>query len=108
MKKISVFFVLVSLVFLTTACDNLDNPLSGADGLPGIVVSAQTNAPLDKATVSVAGQTALTNESGRFFFFDIRRGEQIVTVTRAGYVPYEARVTVTGSTELRIALVPQI
>lgn len=105
MTKISVFFVL--LLLLTTGCDRITDPVSLPPGLPGVVVSAQTNSPVEGATVSIAGHTGQTAPNGRFFFFDVSRGEHVITVTKAGYVPYEERVTVTGSTELRIALVPQ-
>jgi hypothetical protein len=105
MKKMSVFFVL--LVLLTTACDKITDPIRIKGGLPGVVVDAQTNANIEAAAVTVNGYTIMSASNGRFYFFDVPRGDQVIRVTKQGYVSHEARIVVTDSTDLRIALVPQ-
>lgn len=104
MKKM--IFVLL-LAITTVACNKLNDPISVGSGIPGIVVSAHTNSPIEGATVTIAGQSGNTAMNGRFFFFAVPEGDHLLTVTKAGYLPYEQRINVTPSTDIRVALVPQ-
>ncbi|HYO78412.1 MAG TPA: carboxypeptidase regulatory-like domain-containing protein [Thermoanaerobaculia bacterium] len=104
MKNINALLLL--LLLTVVACDS-PTDISLPSGVPGIVVSAQTNSPVEGATVTIAGKSSVTPASGRFFFFDIPKAEHNITVTKPGYATYEARVAINSASDLRIALVPQ-
>lgn len=84
------------LLLMTAACNNIGDSLSFGPSMSGLVRDA-ANAPVDGATVSLAGHSTKSVADGKFFLFNLPRGAQTLTVEKSGYITYTATVTVTES-----------
>ncbi len=58
------------------------------------VLDSETQLPLRQVNVALAGQTALTNESGKVIFDDVKLGSQSLTITKSAYDTYTHSVTI--------------
>lgn len=85
----------ISLVLLcTAACDVLDDPINLGPSVSGTVVDAVTLAPIEGATVSIAGRQATSATNGAYFISDISKGPQTLKATKQGYANYSEDVTI--------------
>ena len=84
--------------------------------IEGIVVRAGTSTPIARARVNIGSTQALTDESGRFSFKNLRAGKYRLSASRDGYMPAQygerARgaqgneITLSAGQEVKDILVP--
>jgi len=98
------------LWYLTLALVALRVPTADAQstngyGLVDGLVTNQSLAPLDDATVSILGSKVkvVTGQSGRFQILRLPAGQHVVIVRRLGYQPVSASITVTARDTARVS-----
>ena len=75
----------------------------------GLVVDAQSGAPLDGAAVTVEGTAlqAFTGADGRFSFRAVPPGEHVWVIDRLGYATWQQPFTAVPFDQLRIGMMPK-
>jgi len=72
----------------------------------GAVADAENNAPVIDASVVMAqtGIFAATDSRGKFVMYDVPVGDYTLVVTRAGFLPFEQKTTLTSGQELNLTI----
>ena len=92
MRRVWIFAAAIALSALVSAAQNA--PTSGPFTISGVILSATTGAPLDRAqiTISTAGEEesqvaeAVTGEGGAFRFDHLPAGKYALAASRRGYI----------------------
>ncbi len=87
--------LLVSLVLLAAACNNVKDPVS-VDLGPS-VSDAATRQPIAGARVEVGNRHTMSADNGAYYVIGSGRGMQPLTASKAGYVTYTTGIIVDDS-----------
>lgn len=101
--------LLGSLLLVLSACGGDGGGIVDPDGtwVQGVVFRAGTQVRLPDVPVTMDGRQVMSDSRGSYRFDDAPLGEVTLSVTYAGYLPYERRLDVSvGSNTLDIALLP--
>ncbi len=91
--------LLVSLVLLAAACNNVKDPVSVDLGpsVSGRVYDAATRQPIAGARVEVGNRHTMSADNGAYYVIGSGRGMQPLTASKAGYVTYTTGIIVDDS-----------
>jgi Ca-activated chloride channel family protein len=86
MKRIS-FFISLLIVGLTLAACTAGEGATGSSSLSGMITDCASHQPLPNVTVKLSNQnrSATTDAFGRFWFKQLKSGQESVTFSIAGY-----------------------
>ena len=94
------YFLLGALTALALALTGCGSPRSTGDtgDVTGTTVEETTFAPVAGAVIEVGGKTGTSGADGSFTVTGAAKGDQRLTVTAAGYLPFSTTVTVEHGT----------
>ncbi|MBI5477971.1 MAG: carboxypeptidase regulatory-like domain-containing protein [Deltaproteobacteria bacterium] len=75
-------------------CSGSARPAGDTGDVTGTTVEESTFAPVAGATVEVGGKSATTGADGTFTVVGVAKGEQKLTVSASGYLPFSTTVSV--------------
>lgn len=102
------FLSLIAMMTLFPACSSDDGGTGPGDTTPTTgtvsgIVGPAGRPPLSGVTVSVDGQSTMTNQDGWFAIVDVPEGDQVVTFELEGYLSTFRNVTVLASQTTHLA-----
>jgi hypothetical protein len=83
----------LALVLVAAACNGI-GPIDLGPSVSGTVVDATTLAPIDGATITIAGRQGASRFNGSYFIAEIPRGTQTLKATKDGYATFTEEVTI--------------